>query len=108
MVAVQRSGVQRAAGRYHADRSEQALTAYESQNRPDPAAPLQRLVGRRLRMALVLCSIRTRYTADPELYNNANPSRSAKTKTCSGTQDFGLQDSGTIMQQSLVYSWEDR
>jgi hypothetical protein len=61
---------------------------------------VQALVGRRTVVALVLCSIRTRYTADPELCNNANPSRRAKTTTCSGIQGFEPQDSGIIMQQS--------
>ena len=61
---------------------------------------LQCRVGPNVVVALVLCSIRTRYTADRELCNNANPSRGAKTTTCSGIQDFGPRDSGIIMQQS--------
>src|SRR6266545_2104421 len=56
-----------------------------------------------LLLALVLCSIRTRYTADRELCNNANPSRGTKTTTCSGTRGFGPRDSGIIMQQSRCY-----
>jgi hypothetical protein len=47
MVAAERSAVQRAAGGYHTDRAEGRVSASESQNRPDPAAPLQRLVRRR-------------------------------------------------------------
>lgn len=42
--AAQRFGVQRAAGRYHTDRSEWHYIASGTQNRPDPVAPLQRLV----------------------------------------------------------------
>jgi hypothetical protein len=41
----QRLGFQQAAGMYHIDRSERYFMASEPQNRPDPAAPLQRHVG---------------------------------------------------------------
>ncbi len=46
--AAQRVGVQRAAGRYHADRSDVPFSASGCQNSPDPAAPLERRVGRAL------------------------------------------------------------
>jgi len=42
----QRVGVQRAAGMYHADGSESLFVASACQKRPDPAAPLERRVGR--------------------------------------------------------------
>ncbi len=47
MVCAQRLGVQRAAGMNRADISERPFLAPASQNRPDPAAPLQRLVRQR-------------------------------------------------------------
>src|SRR2546422_2296342 len=59
-------------------------------------AVVRSLLGR----ALVLCGIRTRYTADPELCNNATPYRRAKTTTYSGSLVVGPRDSGIIMQQS--------
>jgi len=64
------------------------------------AGQLQRLVGPTAVGALVLCSIRTRYTADTELCNNATPYRRAKTTTYSGSLVIGPQHAGIIMQQS--------
>src|SRR6266498_4440832 len=58
-------------------------------------------VGWPFKRALVLCSIRKRYTADPELCNNATPYRRAKTTTYSGSLVIGPRHGGIIMQQSL-------